>query len=282
MDIVHPGADLVRIFEFHKGIQQLHGRTRGFDGNHVGVERGDGLDNVVELGITHVGVNLGGVGRVAHCHAERPHGPVQVGGAIGGTQRQTLAERRLINLDNTDTGSLQIAHLVPNRDRDLLRGLGARLVVAHERPLQNRHRAGEHALHGAARERLCIRRPFHRHGQGARHIPEQDRWFDTPRPVTLYPPVLGEGKATQLLTEILDHVVTLGLAVHQHIEADLLLLADDQRDLAAHPFPVRRQADPAGLEIAARGADLASLWKRSDGSGWIERQGQYPALGDTT
>src|SRR2546422_7683489 len=40
------------------------------------------------------------------------------------------------------------SHLVPDRERQLLGGIGARLVVTHERPLQDGDRPGEHPLHG--------------------------------------------------------------------------------------------------------------------------------------
>ena len=39
--------------------------------------------------------------------------------------------------------------------------------------------------------------------------------------------MVGEGEAVQLLAEVLHHVVALVLAVHQHVEPELLLQADD-------------------------------------------------------
>ena len=55
-----------------------------------------------------------------------------------------------------DARGLQVRHLVADRQRDLAADRLPRQVVAHERPLQHRHRPGQHALHrplGAATAR---------------------------------------------------------------------------------------------------------------------------------
>ena len=59
-------------------------------------------------------------------------------------------------------------------------------------------------------------------GFGRRDVAEQDRRLHAARAVGLHPAVGGEGKACELLAEVLDHVVALELAVHEHVEADLL------------------------------------------------------------
>ena len=53
----------------------------------------------------------------------------------------------------------------------------------------------------------------------------------SPRTVALNPTVLGEDEALELLAEVLNHVVTLGLAVDEEIEADTLLEAHDVLNL---------------------------------------------------
>ena len=45
-------------------------------------------------------------------------------------------------------------------------------------------------------------------------------------PVGLDPSVLGGHEAVEQLGEVLDHVVALGLAVHQYIQAEALLEGD--------------------------------------------------------
>jgi hypothetical protein len=67
-----------------------------------------------------------------------------------------------------------------------------------------------------------------------RDVAEQHRRLDAARAVGLHPAVGGEGKALELFAEILDHVVALGLAMHQHVDADRLLAPHRMRDLALH------------------------------------------------
>jgi hypothetical protein len=59
-----------------------------------------------------------------------------------------LRAARLVDLDDTDAGLFQVEYLRPNGGRDLTAGLRPRLVSAHEGPLQNGHRTGQHALTG--------------------------------------------------------------------------------------------------------------------------------------
>ena len=73
------------------------------------------------------------------------------------------------------------------------------------------------------------------------------------RAVGLHPAVLGEGEALELLAEILDHVVALELAVHQHVEADLLLDADGILGLLLEERLVGGSLE---LALAVRGARL--------------------------
>ena len=57
--------------------------------------------------------------------------------------------------------------------------------------------------------------------------------------------MLGRGEALEVLGEVLDHVVALGLAVHQYVESDLLLQRNDIGDLGAHRGDVSRLVDLA-------------------------------------
>ena len=69
------------------------------------------------------------------------------GPPIGVPQGQALAEGLFVHLGHADAGRFQIRHLVADRQCDLPAHGCARHVVTHERPLQHRHRTGEHALH---------------------------------------------------------------------------------------------------------------------------------------
>lgn len=42
----------------------------------------------------------------------------------------------------------------------------------------------------------------------------------------MHPAVLGKDKAVQVFTEVFHHIVTLGLAVHQHVQTQTFLLDD--------------------------------------------------------
>ena len=56
VNVPHARTDLVGVLEFDEGAQQLHVRTRGFDGYDVSVKSGDRRHDVVELGIAHMRV----------------------------------------------------------------------------------------------------------------------------------------------------------------------------------------------------------------------------------
>ncbi|MNT70291.1 hypothetical protein D3C72_2086570 [compost metagenome] len=78
MDVVHAGADLIGILKVLEGVEQLHVRARGFDGDHIGIHVGNRCNDVVELRIAHMGVDLRFVAHATHGNAEGLHGPVQV------------------------------------------------------------------------------------------------------------------------------------------------------------------------------------------------------------
>ena len=53
MNVAYAGLDLVGIFKFIESIEQLHVGARGLDSDHVGIQCGDGRQNVVKLAIAH-------------------------------------------------------------------------------------------------------------------------------------------------------------------------------------------------------------------------------------
>ena len=63
VDVVHARTDVVGVFEFTKRGQQIHVGARSFNGNHIRIHAGDGGQDVVELAVTHVGVDLRAVCR---------------------------------------------------------------------------------------------------------------------------------------------------------------------------------------------------------------------------
>ena len=149
---------------------------------------------------------------------ETRHGPVEIVLPVATMQRQPFAEGRLVDLDDRDACRFQVAHLVADREGDLLAGHLARLVVADEGPVQDRHRAGEHPLHRLLAQRLREGRPAHRHRIRSGDIAEDHRRSDVARAVALHPSLLGEGEPVQLLAEVLHHVVAFRFAMHQHVQ----------------------------------------------------------------
>src|SRR5713226_10773883 len=223
MDVVDPRADFVRIVVLLECLEQLRSGARVLDRDDVGVHLLDHADDVVELAIAHVGVDLGRIRHPGRREPERVHRPLEVGGPVGPAERQSLSQRRLVDLDHPDPRDLEISHLIADRQRQLFRGLGARLIVPHERPLQDRHRAGQHSLHRAGGLGLGEGAPAYRHRPGPRDVAVDDRRLHVARAVGLHPAVLGERESLELLAEVLHHVVALELAVHEHIEAELFL-----------------------------------------------------------
>ncbi|MNS62800.1 hypothetical protein D3C72_958760 [compost metagenome] len=197
MNVIYAGTDVVRIAEILECLQQLHIGARRFDRDHVRIHGGDGFDDVVELRIAHVRMDLRLVAHAGRRQAEAIHRPVQVGLPIGTAQRQAFADGRLVDLDDADAGRFQVHHFVAQGQRQLAARLLARLIIPHERPLQDGDRTRQHALDRLVGQRLRVRRPAHRHRRGAGHVAENDRRLDAARAIALYPAVLGEGKTGQ-------------------------------------------------------------------------------------
>ena len=189
MDVVDAGADLVGVLVPPEGVEQFHPRARRFDRDHVGIHGADGVDDVVELRVAHMGVDLRLVAHARRTEAEGVDGPVQIGLPFGCAQWQALPQRRLVDLDHAGAGGFEIGHLVADRERDLAAGLAARHIVANERPVQDGDGTGQHRLHRLLRQRLGVLPPLDRHRLRARDVAEQDRRADVAGSVGLHPAV---------------------------------------------------------------------------------------------
>ena len=80
-----------------------------------------------------------------------------------------------------------------------------------------------------------------------------------PRTVTLNPAILGEDKAIELFTEVLNHVVTLGFTVDEEIKSNLLLEADNSLNLFLDEFLVLGLSDFTLAELSTGLTDLLGL-----------------------
>ena len=158
VDVVDARADLVRVVEIAgERVEHLHVRARRLDRDHVGVEAHDVLHDLVELRVAHVRVDLGVRPRRRDGQPEAVDGPADVvvlARARAAAGPRAAPPRRPGS--RSSPRASRSTHLVLDRERDLRAGLAPRLVVAHERPLQDRHRAGQHALHRLLGERLRV------------------------------------------------------------------------------------------------------------------------------
>src|SRR5690606_33416362 len=109
--------------------------------------------------------------------------------------------------------------------------------------------------------------PAYRHRLGPRYVAEQDRRTYAPGAVALHPSVAGEEEPVQLFTEVLHHVGSLGLAMHENVQASFLLETHDRADLAGEERLVLCRVDLSCLESKASAAHVVGLRERADGGG---------------
>ncbi len=282
VDVVHTRPDAAAEARRAEVGDDLHLRPRGLDAGDVGVERVDRLDHLTELRVAHVRVDLCRVVDAGRRQPERRDRPREVRLVGRGAQREKLPQCRLVDLDDADARRLQVVHLVADGQCHLTGGLAQRLVVADERPRQDRHRPGQHPLDGFAGQALRVARPLDGHRLRTRDVAVQDRRPDTARAVGLHPAEVGGGEPGQPLGEVLHHVVALGLAVHQHVQAEVLLQPDDALDLRLHRGFVPGVVQRTRLVRGAGLADVGGLRERADRGARQGRQGQRGLLGGRT
>ena len=259
VDVVHARADVVRVFEFAERSQQIHVGARSFNGDYIGIHAGDVGQNVVELAVTHMGVDLRTVCRAHAGKTEALARPSQVFIPLRFFQRQGFADGRFINLNHGDARAFQIQHFIVQRQRDLFGNGGKRHIVAHKRPFEHGYRPCEHAFHRAFGQALRVAGPINRHGIGARYVAIDDGRFHAAAAVALHPAKLAETIARKLFAKVFHHVVALGFAVYQHVNAQFFLLGNAVGDFFFHRRIVISSGKFAFLERSARLADFGGL-----------------------
>ena len=92
--------------------------------------------------------------------AECRNGPVEVFLVpVALAERQLFAEGGFVNLDNANAVLFEVKDFVADSKADFLSLHLQRNVFARERPVENRHRAREHALHRLLGAALSVYRP---------------------------------------------------------------------------------------------------------------------------
>src|SRR5690606_19420654 len=125
-------------------------------------------------------------------------------------------------------------------------------------------RAGQHAFHRLGGQALRELAPADRHRFRTINVAVDERRLDAARAVTLHPAIGGEGIAPQLFANVFDHVVTLRLAVHQHVEADLFLLLHHVAYFVAHAVQIFEMTEFAALVLRTRLTDFSRLREGTD------------------
>lgn len=283
MDVVDTRADVAGVLRVNEDTEELGIGLAVLNGQNVGIEGSDGVEEVLELRVAEVRVDLSGVDDAGGGETESIDSPLEVGVALrAGAKRETLTESRLIDLDDVDAGLLEVDNLVTEGQSKLLGLDGLVNVITGERPSQASDGASQHALHGLVGDLDGVLGLLDGHGSGAGDVADNDGRSDASRAVALNPGVGGESITLKALTEELNHVVTLRLAVNENIEAKLLLDLDVVLDLLLNELIVLLNGDLTLGELVALDTDVLGLGERADGGGG--EQGELELLlllGDT-
>lgn len=246
--------------------------------NNISIERNDGRG--VEVRVAEMRVDLGRVLDTGSGDSERINGPLEVvfsGGAV--SERETLSDSGLVDLDDVDAGLLEVKDLVSESKSKLLGLVLVGDVVSGERPSETGDGASKHTLHGLLSDGLSVLRLLDGHGSGSRDVTDNDRGSDVSRSVRLDPAVLGENVTVKSLTKVLDHIVSLGLTVHVDVEANLVLELDDVLDLLLNELLVLLGRDLTLGELVSVDSDILGLGERANGGGGEQRQVEVLLLG---
>jgi len=268
VDVVDTRADVTGVSLVIEDLQELSIRLAVLNGENIGIQSGDGVEEVLELGVAEVRVDLSAIRDASGGQLEGLDGPLEVGVTLATrAKRKTLTQSRLIDLDHGDTSRLEIDDLVAQGESQLLSLVALVNIVTGERPPQTGDRTSEHTLHRLLADGNSVLGLLDGHRGGATNVTVDDGRTNTARAVRLHPGLLGKGVTSQALTEVLDHVVTLGLAVDEDVKVELLLDIDDHLDLTLDELVVLLSSDLTLGELVALLSDFAGLGERANGGG---------------
>lgn len=273
VDVVDTRADVAGVLLVNEDLEELGIGLGVLDGEDIGIEGSDGVEEVLELRVAEVGVNLSGVLNTSGGELEGVDSPLEVGVTLLTlAEGKTLTEGRLIDLDDVDAVLLKVDDLVTESQSELLALDGLVNVDTRERPAKAGNGTSKHALHGLLGDGGSVLGLLDGHGSGTRDVTDNDGGTDAAGAVRLNPGVGGEDVAVEALTEVLDHVVTLGLTVDVDIKVELILDLDSELDLLLNEALVLLSGDLTLGELVALDTDLGGLRERADGGGGEERK----------
>ena len=278
VDIVHTRTDVTGVVLGLEDLQELGIGLAVLDGENISVKSLNGVEEVLELGVAEVRVDLSGIGDTSGGQLESIDGPLDVGVTLATlAKRKTLTQSRLIDLDHGNTSLLKVNNLITQGKGQLLSLLALVDVVTGERPSKTGDGTSKHTLHGLAADRNSVLGLLDGHGGRTADVTVDNGGTNAAGAVRLHPRLLGESVTSQALTEVLNHVVTLRLAVDEDIKAELLLLLDDHLDLILDELLVLLSGDLTLGEQVALLADFTSLGERANGGGG--EQGELDVVG---
>lgn len=283
VNVVDTRSDVAGVSSVFKDPQQLRVRLRVLDGEYIGIQGSDGVEEILELGVTEMGMDLGVVLDTSGGKAESLDSPADVCLTFcAGAERETLTESGLVDLDDVDTSGLEVDDLVAEGKSELFSLNGLVNIITGERPSQTGDRASEHALHRLLGECSSVFRLLDSHGKRPRDITDDNGGTNATGSVGLDPTEVGEDVAGQTLAEVLNHIVTLRLSVDENIKVKVLLLLDDELNFLFDKFLILLSSNLALAEFLTGNTDLLGLGERSDGGGGEERKAKMGLLASDT
>lgn len=282
MDVKDTGSDLGVVTVGREGAKDTHVTLGVLDGQDIGIHADNGLEDILEVTVAHVGVDDGGILDTGGREQEGIDSPLEVKVKVNRAERETLANGGLIDLDVDNASLLQIGDLVADGQSQLGADDGAGNVITDKGPLQAGDGTGQHTLHGLLGQGLGVDSLGDGHGVDAVDITKDDWGTDAARTVRGNPSVLGEDVTFETLTKVGDHVVTLSLTVDKDVNLELFLLLDTEGDLLLNEVMVGSSIDLTLGELGTGKTDLLGLREGADGGGGEGGEGVGLALLDLT
>lgn len=121
VDIVDTRSNVGGETLINEDLEELGIGLAVLDGQNIGIKGSNSVEEVLEFTVAEVGVDLGAVGDTSSRQLESIDSPLNI--SITGsasTQRKTLTQGRLVDLDDLDSGLFQIKHLVSESESKLL------------------------------------------------------------------------------------------------------------------------------------------------------------------
>lgn len=179
VDVVNTWANVAWVGLVDEHFQELGVRLAVLDREDIGIESGNGMEEVLELRVAEVRVDLRGVLNTSSGQLEAVDGPAEVLLTLGArTKRQTLTESRLIDLDDVDASLFKVDNLVTDGKSELLRLDGLVNVITRERPTETGDRTREHTLHWLLADAGGVLALLDRHGSWTGDITNENWWSD--------------------------------------------------------------------------------------------------------